>query len=130
MKTNSKSSFFKSLFGKKDKTPFLSRKKTGEKDELIVIRDVSTNRDYYLSVVDDFFFKEKEYIVTYNYAPDDGNHDTPELVIMETKFNDKGDQIFLSIRDKQELEVAFAVFMRRYYDSDVPDRQERMGVRN
>lgn len=130
MKTNSKGGFFKYLFTKNDKTPFLSRRKTGEKDELIVIKDVSTNKDYYLSMVDDFFYKEKEYIVTYNYAPDDGNHDNPELVIMETKFNDKGDQIFLSIRDKQELEEAFAVFMRRYYDSDVPNRQERIGVRN
>ncbi|MBP5179941.1 MAG: DUF1292 domain-containing protein [Clostridiales bacterium] len=129
MKTNQRSGFFRSILGIRDKTPFISRKKTGASDELIAIRDVSTNKDYYLSVVDDFFYKEKEYIVMTNYAPDNGNHDNPELVIMETKFNEKGDQIFISIRDKNELEVAFSVFMRRYYDSDAPGRQDRVGVR-
>ena len=129
MKTNQKNGFFKSLFGIWDKAPVITRKKTGAEDELIVIRDVSTNKDYFLSVIDDFFYKEKEYIVLYNYAPDNGNHENPELVIMQTKFNEKGDQIFISIRDKNELEVAFSLFMRRYYDSDTPDRQERVGVR-
>ena len=129
MKTNQRSGFFRSLLSIKDKTPIISRKKTGAEDELIVIRDVSTNKDYFLSVIDDFFYKEKEYIVLYNYAPDNGNHENPELVIMQTKFNEKGDQIFISIRDKNELEVAFSLFMRRYYDSDTPDRQERVGVR-
>ena len=90
---------------------------------------MSTNKDYFLSVIDDFFYKEKEYIVMYNYAPDNGNHDNPELVIMETKFNENHDQIFISIRDKNELEVAFSLFMRRYYDSDAPGRQNRVGVR-
>ena len=129
MKTNQKTGFFRSLLGIRDKSPVISRKKTGAEDELIVIRDVSTNKDYFLSVIDDFFYKEKEYIVMYNYAPDNGNHDDPELVIMETKFNEKNDQIFISIRDKNELEVAFSLFMRRYYDSDAPGRQERVGVR-
>ena len=129
MKTNQRTGFFKSLFGLRDKSPVITRKKTGAEDELIVIRDVSTNKDYFLSVIDDFFYKEKEYIVMYNYAPDNGNHDNPELVIMETKFNEKGDQIFISIRDKNELEVAFSLFMRRYYDSDAPGRQDRVGVR-
>ena len=60
MKTNQKSGFFRSLLGIVDKTPIISRKKTGAEDELIVIRDVSTNKDYFLSVIDDFFYKEKE----------------------------------------------------------------------
>ncbi len=129
MKTNQRNGFIRSILGIRDKTPFITRKKTGASDELIAIRDVSTNKDYFLSVVDDFFYKEKEYIVMTNYAPDNGNHDNPELVIMETQFNEKGDQIFISIRDKNELEVAFSVFMRRYYDSDAPGRQRRVGVR-
>ncbi|MCR5593655.1 MAG: DUF1292 domain-containing protein [Saccharofermentans sp.] len=129
MKTNQRNGFIRSILGIRDKTPFITRKKTGASDELIAIRDVSTNKDYFLSVVDDFFYKEKEYIVMSNYAPDNGNHDNPELVIMETQFNEKGDQIFISIRDKNELEVAFSVFMRRYYDSDAPGRQRRVGVR-
>ncbi len=128
MKTNQKNGFIKNLLGLKDRSPLISRKKTGEEDELIVINDVSTNKNYYLSVIDDFFYKEKEYIVMSNYTPDNGEHADPELVIMETKFNDKGNQIFISIRDENELEVAFSLFMRRYYDSDVPGRQRRVGV--
>ena len=61
MKTNQRTGFFRSLIGIKDKSPIISRKKTGAEDELIVIRDVSTNKDYFLSVIDDFFYKEKEY---------------------------------------------------------------------
>ena len=128
MKTNQKNGFIKNLLGLKDRSPLISRKKTGEEDELIVINDVSTNKNYYLSVIDDFFYKEKEYIVMSNYTPDNGEHADPELVIMETKFNDKGNQIFISIRDENELEVVFSLFMRRYYDSDVPGRQRRVGV--
>ena len=128
MKTNQKNGFIKNLLGLKDRSPIISRKKTGEEDELIVINDVSTNKNYYLSIIDDFFYKEKEYIVMSNYTPDNGEHADPELVIMETKFNDKGSQIFISIRDENELEVAFSLFMRRYYDSDVPGRQRRVGV--
>lgn len=128
MKTNQKNGFIKNLLGLKDRSPLISRKKTGEEDELIVINDVSTNKNYYLSVIDDFFYKEKEYIVMSNYTPDNGEHTDPELVIMETKFNDKGSQIFISIRDENELEVVFSLFMRRYYDSDVPGRQRRVGV--
>ena len=128
MKTNQKNGFIENLLGLKDRSPLISRKKTGEEDELIVINDVSTNKNYYLSVIDDFFYKEKEYIVMSNYTPDNGEHADPELVIMETKFNDKGSQIFISIRDENELEVAFSLFMRRYYDSDVPGRQRRVGV--
>ncbi len=130
MKTNQKGGFFRNLLGSfRDRTPFITRKMTGAEDELIVIRDVSTGKDYFLSIIDNFYYKDKEYIVMSNYAPDNGNHDKPELVIMETKFNEKGDQIFISIRDKNELEVAFSLFMRRYYDSDAPGRQDRVGVR-
>lgn len=98
------------------------------KDELVVIRDVSTNKEYFLSIVDTFMYAEHEYVVMYNYVPDDGNHEKPELVIMRTEFSSKGDQLFYSIRDNNELEVAFSVFMRRYYDSDVPNKRLRRGV--
>ena len=129
MKSNQKGGFLKGLQDLRDRKPIITRKKTGADDELIVIRDVSTGKDYFLSLVDDFFYKEKEYIVMYNYAPDDGNHADPELVIMETRYNEKGDQIFISVRDKKELEIVFSLFMRRYYESDVPGRKKRTGVK-
>ena len=64
----------------------------------------------------------------YNYAPDDGNHDKPELVIMRTEYSKNGDQLFYSIKDGTELETAFVYFMRRYYNSETPDAKARRGV--
>ncbi|MCQ2532452.1 MAG: DUF1292 domain-containing protein [Saccharofermentans sp.] len=125
MKSNSKNSFL----GKKapvQKTSGPSSVKN--KDDLVVIRDVSTNKEYFLSIVDTFMYSEREYVVMYNYVPDDGNHEKPELVIMRTEFSPKGDQLFYSIRDDNELEVAFSYFMRRYYDSDAPNKRYRRGV--
>jgi len=130
MKTNQRklNNPFKSKY-KYSASSVTSRKKSGSEDELVVIRDVSNNKEYFLSIVDTFVYSKKEYIVMYNYAPDDGNHDKPELVIMRTEFTKKGDQLFYSIKDQNELDVAFAVFMRRYYGSSVPDEQSRVGVR-
>ena len=86
-------------------------------NELIVIRDPYSRKDYYLSVIDTFVMQKKEYIVMYNYVPDDGSHKNPELVIMQTEFSVTGDQYFYSIKDPIELETAFVCFMRRYYGS-------------
>lgn len=99
-----------------------------DKDELVVIRDASNRKEYYLSIVDTFVLNKREYVVMYNYVPDDGNHENPELVIMRTEFAAKGDQYFYSIKDPGELELAFTCFMRRYYSSSVPDKQARRGV--
>ena len=90
-------------------------------NELIVIRDPYSRKDYYLSVIDTFVMQKKEYIVMYNYVPDDGSHKNPELVIMQTEFSVTGDQYLYSIKDPIELETAFVCFMRRYYGSVRPD---------
>ncbi len=117
--------------GKSNSVPnSVSKKRKGGEDELVVIRDVSNNKDYYLSIVDTFVYSKKEYVVMYNYVPDDGNHEKPELVIMRTEFNKKGDQVFYSIKDANELEVAFSCFMRRYYGSVAPNEKKRTGVRS
>lgn len=87
-------------------------------DELIVIRDTSNNKEYFLSVVDNFVLNHNEYIVMYNFAPDDGSHSKPELVIMRTVFGEKGTQQFISIKDRKELNEAFDFFMRRFYSAE------------
>lgn len=116
--------------GKNTSTPKSTVKKHRDsEDELVVIRDVSNNKDYFLSIVDTFVYSKKEYVVMYNYVPDDGNHEKPELVIMRTEFTSKGDQLFYSIKDSNELEIAFSCFMRRYYGSVVPNEKKRTGVR-
>ncbi|MCQ2482933.1 MAG: DUF1292 domain-containing protein [Clostridia bacterium] len=87
-------------------------------DELIVIKDTANNKEYFLSVVDNFVLNHTEYIVMYNYAPDDGTHSKPELVIMRTVFGEKGTQQFVSIKDRKELNDAFDCFMRRFYSAE------------
>ncbi|MDD3959017.1 MAG: DUF1292 domain-containing protein [Clostridiaceae bacterium] len=105
---------------KKNKTekriaaPQKSKKTDGA---MAVIRDVINSKEYYLSIIDSFMIEGREYVVMYNYEPDDGNHAEPELVIMRTEFSQSGDQLFYSIRDNNELHRAFIIFMRRFHSS-------------
>lgn len=114
MKTTQKSNRLRNLF-KPDK-PVITSKQNAN-DDLIVIRDTSNGKYYYLSVVDTFFMEKHEYVVMYNYEPDDGNHNKPELVIMRTSFQKTGEQLFYSIKDTNELNDVFDAFMRRYYEA-------------
>jgi len=130
MKTNqkrNKKSGIKGLFKRSDKKQS-NPLKLNDKDELVVIRDASNGKEYYLSIVDTFVLSKREYIVMYNYVPDDGNHESPELVIMRTEYASNGNQLFYSIKDPVELELAFTCFMRRYYSSATPDKQAKSGV--
>ena len=52
--------------------------KNSREDELIVIRDPYTRKEYYLSMIDTFVLNKNEYVVMYNYVPDDGSHEDPE----------------------------------------------------
>ncbi len=117
MKSNKRNGVLgkKSPSGKVAKKP--ERISDNRDNELIVIRDPYSRKDYYLSVIDTFVMSKKEYVVMYNYVPDDGSHVDPELVIMRTEFSKTGDQYFYSIKDSIELETAFVCFMRRYYGS-------------
>ena len=117
MKSNRRSG----VLGKRPSSGKVSKKperiSDSRENELIVIRDPYSRKDYYLSVIDTFVLSKKEYVVMYNYVPDDGSHEDPELVIMRTEFSPTGDQYFYSIKDSIELETAFVCFMRRYYGS-------------
>ncbi len=88
-------------------------------DTLAVVRDAVNGKEYYLSVIDSFALQGRDYVVMYNYEPDDGNHADPELVIMRTEFSRSGEQYFYSIKEKVELDHAFDVFMRRFSSSSV-----------
>ncbi|MBO7451802.1 MAG: DUF1292 domain-containing protein [Clostridiales bacterium] len=120
MKTSQRSNRLKSLF--KPEKPVISKNQNAN-DDLIVICDASNGKYYYLSVVDNFFMDKYEYVVMYNYEPDDGNHKKPELVIMRTSFTDKGEQYFYSIKDRGELNDAFDAFIRRYFESEKQGKQ-------
>lgn len=102
--------------------------KSNTNDDLLVIRDAYSHKEYYLSVIDSFLLQKSEYFVMYNFVPDNGSHTPPELVIMRAGRSPKGDQILYSIKDKDELDRAFVCFMRRFYASSVPDDKTRNGV--
>ena len=102
--------------------------KANTNDDLLVIRDAYSHKEYYLSVIDSFLLQKSEYFVMYNFVPDNGSHTPPELVIMRAGRSPKGDQILYSIKDKDELDRAFVCFMRRFYASRVPDHKTRNGV--
>ena len=102
--------------------------KANTNDDLLVIRDAYSHKEYYLSVIDSFLLQKSEYFVMYNFVPDNGSHTPPELVIMRAGRSPKGDQILYSIKDKDELDRAFVCFMRRFYASRVPDDKTRNGV--
>ena len=86
-------------------------------DALAVLRDASNGKEYFLSIIDSFSLSGRDYVVMYNYEPDDGNHADPELVIMRTEFAPNGDQYFFSIKDKHELDTSFDLFMTRFTSS-------------
>ena len=81
-----------------------------------------------MSRIDSFTLMKTEYVVMYNYVPDDGSHSKPELVIMRTAIGENGDRVYYSIKDGEELERAFVYFMRRYYGAQGAEARAKNGV--
>ena len=102
--------------------------KDSKNEELIVMRDPYSKKDYYMSRIDQFTIMKNEYVVMYNYVPDDGSHTKPELVIMRTAIGENGERVYYSIKDGEELEKAFVFFMRRYYGAQAPETRAKNGV--
>ncbi len=92
------------------------------------MRDPYSKKDYYMSRIDSFTLMKTEYVVMYNYVPDDGSHSKPELVIMRTAIGENGDRVYYSIKDGEELERTFVYFMRRYYGAQAAETRMKNGV--
>lgn len=99
---------------KSERKPKASAGLNKSDDALAVLRDASNGKEYFLSIIDSFSVSGKDYIIMYNYEPDDGNHTDPELVIMRTEYAKNGDQYFFSIKDNHELDTVFDLFMNRF----------------
>ena len=99
----------------------IGRKRSIEDDVLAVLIDERSGREYYVSMLDSFPYKGRSYSVMYNYEPDDGYRRDPEIVIMRSWRDDKGEQLFSSIRDRKELDAVFEVFFSRYAESITSD---------
>ena len=88
--------------------------RTGDDDILSVIVDIDNGREYYMAFIDSFQIGSREYVVMYNYEPDDGSHHDPEITIMRSERSVTGEQYFRSIKNHQELSTAFDEFYRRF----------------
>lgn len=93
--------------------------RASNEEVLAVIVDINSGREYYMSFIDSFQIKGRDYVVMYNYEPDDGNHAEPEIAIMRAERHTSGEQYYKSIRDKAELNSAFAMFYRRFEQGSI-----------
>ena len=81
---------------------------------LAVLEDIDNGHEYYMSFIDAFQLQGREYVVMYPYEPDDGHHANPELTILRSMRHESGEQYYLSIKDRKELDAAFNYFFRRF----------------
>jgi len=91
--------------------------RASQEDLLAVLTDIDNGHEYYMSIIDSFQLKNREYAVMYNYEPDDGSHAEPEIAILRAERHANGEQYFLSIKNRQELEDAFDLFYKRFEES-------------
>lgn len=127
---NKPTGFRKKIALEKDRKAKLAGEhlKASRSDELLVLRDPYAKKDYYMSRIDAFTLMKTEYVVMYNYVPDDGSHSKPELVIMRTAIGENGESVYYSIKDGEELEKAFVYFMRRFYGAQPAESRAKNGV--
>ncbi len=81
---------------------------------LAVLVDTDNGHEYYMSFIDAFQLRGREYVVLHPYEPDDSRRTRPELTILRAMRHDDGEQYYLSIKDRQELEAAFNHFFKRF----------------
>ncbi|MDO5738038.1 MAG: DUF1292 domain-containing protein [Eubacteriales bacterium] len=96
------------LFGA-DKLGFASSDET-----LAVLVDEHSGREYYVSMVDSFEFRDREYVVFYNYQAEQRSKQGAEIVLMRVYRDQEGDRYFTSIRSREELEMVFEIFFERF----------------
>lgn len=92
------------------------RYQVGKDETLGVIQDQRSGQTFYISLIDNFTYKGKEYAVMYNYRAEDNVDSMPEISIMRT-YRDQAKQYFTSIRDKKELDMIFDIFYDRFQQS-------------
>ncbi len=90
---------------------------TSREDVLAVLVDVDNGHEFYMSMIDSFQMKGHEYVVMYNYEPDDGRHVDPEITILRSERHTSGEQFYMSIKNRLELDAAFDVFYSRFEEA-------------
>lgn len=88
-----------------------------EDNQLVVINDLANGKEYYISVIDAFEFRGKDYCVMYHYRPEVSRKEEPEIILMRSYKGSDGSRYFCSIRSKKELALVFELFYQRYWDA-------------
>ncbi len=107
----------KKKFDSAGKSSKVGRNKTDSEEEVAVIVDVQTGAEYYMFPIDFFQMGTRSYAVMIPYEP--GRRETrgSELVILRSQISKNSDQLYISIRDKRELERAFEFFFKRFEEA-------------
>jgi len=86
-------------------------------EEVAVIVDLQTKAEYYMFIIDTFRIEQRSYVAMIPYEPEQVRSKKQELVILRSQTAKNGDQLYISIRNKKELERAFDAFFRRFEES-------------
>lgn len=82
---------------------------------LAILQDERSGLEYYVSPIDTFSYHGKTYAVMYSYVPFKA-HSKNEILIMHKYEEENGDTYYSSIRNREEYEVVFKEFFRRYQE--------------
>ena len=91
--------------------------RAAQEDVLAILVDIDNGHEYYMAMIDSFQLKGREYVVMYNYEPDDGSHAEPEIIILRSTRHSNGEQYFMSVKNRHELNSAFDAFFRRFEEA-------------
>ena len=94
-----------------------SKDASQQEEEVAVIVDVQSNAEYYMFIIDSFRIDRRSYTVMIPYEPASVQSKKSELVIMRSQVAKNGDQLYIAVRNKKELESAFDVFFERFEES-------------
>ena len=101
------------MFGSHSREKRRAASKQLKDNVLAVLTDTANGAEYYVSIIDVFEFKKREYSVMYHYRPEQATT-PPEIVVMRSYRGEDGNRYFTSIRRPKELELVFELFSERY----------------
>ena len=88
-------------------------------EQVAVIVDVRNKAEYYMFMIDEFSIGKTGYAVMVPYEPNRVKAKDAEIVILRSQIAKNGDQLYVSITDKKELDAAFDVFFSRFEESEL-----------
>ena len=107
---------------KKTKTstkPVDEKSNSGKKDEEVaVIVDIKTGSEYYMFPIDFFKIDKRSYVAMVPYEPVAARSKDAEVVILRSQVTKEGEQLYIAINNKKELNEAFEVFFKRFEEAE------------